>query len=146
MTTKNKIIIITLMILFIPLIGFGEEKSIFSTGYDLYLILEAENPAELSETNSYKWFHAIGYLNGYIRGLKIQEFNMRLFEVVYNKKTSETISICRVILPENMSPGQVRLIYLKWAQNHPEELHNPATACLYDSLIDAYGEKETILP
>lgn len=41
--------------------------------------------------------------------------------------------------PDGVSPEQMRLMFLKFIQEHPEKLHIEAVAVFYEMLRDAFG-------
>ena len=145
MTTKDKIIIIALVILFIPSVGLGEDGFSLDTGYDLYQYVKLAGN-EKTDIDHLKTSYAQGYIFGFVDGLTTMELRTS-FEIAMNPKSNEEIrkfadELPLILnLPDKISTYQVRLIYKKWAEEHPEQLNKRVYITLFQSLVDAYGWK-----
>jgi hypothetical protein len=71
-----------------------------------------------------EWVACGGYLNGFLDGV-----------YVGTKMSSEPKSVC---LPFNITVRQLHLMFLKFAGEHPELLHEDAAAMLARILLTAF--------
>jgi len=91
----------------------------------------------------------MGYLSGYVDGLTIMQD--ALFNTMFPKelmpegergKLAKKVNFNRLNIPKNgVHVGQLILIFKKWAEKHPEKLNETARACIFVSLVEAYGWK-----
>jgi hypothetical protein len=69
----------------------------------------------------------VAYVNGFIDGEQLGEF---------------AATGIAVICPENnVSTGQLIRVAVKWMKEHPEKLNDPASACLFIALKEAFACK-----
>ena len=57
-------------------------------------------------------------------------------------KLAKDMKFHRINIPESgLAAGQLMLIFKKFAEKHPEELNGTVRACIFMSLVEAYGWK-----
>ena len=138
--------IVVIMLIMTPLNLFAFTQ--INTGHDLYHNLKlADGPQNMEEMINTTY--AMGYLKGSVDGIiHMQDlYYDRLFppNVMTEKERNEysnKLNFVRLNMPEEgILPGQMMLIYKKYAEKHPEALSAAARVCILKSLIDAYGWK-----
>ena len=133
---KTKTIVISFLIILVPSLVFAEEG--IKTGLDLYQhlkLMENTNTQNIKDIG--KGMHALGYLKGCYEGILLME------RAVAKIMKSKNIIFLRLDIPEkSITYGQLLLIYKKYAEKHPEKLHEIPQVCIHKSLVEAYGYKQ----
>jgi hypothetical protein len=70
-----------------------------------------------------------GFIDGVIDSQNMQEASDKL------QKRSHALSFC---LPQEGTNGQYVQVFVKYLDDHPEELHRPAALLLVESLVKAF--------
>jgi hypothetical protein len=103
-----------------------------------------QTPEQIGEV-----LYTTGYLGGYIDALAlVQE---ALFEGVFpsthfsekeQNEFAKKFNFNRVNIPKSgIAPGQLMLIYKKYAEAHPEGLNGSTKICIFEAIVKAYGWK-----
>jgi hypothetical protein len=74
----------------------------------------------LSSTDYMSSGLCLGYINGLSNALSL---------------TKEVVAYC---VPVNITIYQLDLVFVSWAEHHPNKLHEPAGICLLAALIEAF--------
>lgn len=79
-----------------------------------------ENPNVMTSSEFNFNAHCIGYLEGYTSGIRVPE---------------KTPSFC---VPHDSTMGQIALVFVEWANRHPEMLHEAASYCVVVALVESF--------
>ena len=148
MGIQRNSIVIALLIFLLPSAVFAEEVNKLKNGYDLYHNIKLmDNPQ--SPDDVFAAMHAVGYMNGFLDGLVITQtllyettFLSKFLSEKEQKQYSKEMNFHRINIPEGgLATGQLMLIYKKYEEGHPEKLNGSARACVFESLVEAYGWK-----
>ena len=133
---KTKSILIAFLIILVPSMLFAEEGIV--TGYDLYQhlkLLDNTNTQDIKDIG--QGMHAFGYLRGCYEGILLMERSTA--KIMKNKN----IIFLRLNIPDKpLQYGQLLHIYKKYAEKHPERLHEIPSICIHKSLVEAFGYKQ----
>jgi hypothetical protein len=90
-----------------------------------------------------EWTHR-GFCQGYFSGIW---FAARNFDYeVRNGFIEQKIGTVFFCPPEGGSPNQLKKIFLKWANDHPERLHEEKDSVIFEVLRDAFPCSKQNMP
>ena len=81
----------------------------------------------------------MGYCAGFISAV-LDTLNMWEASDVYEKRTHD--KDVRFCLPAEVTNGQIILVFVKYMEDHPEQLHKPANLLLVEALRKAFPCKQ----
>jgi hypothetical protein len=86
----------------------------------------------LNSDEEFDQYGALNYLSGVLDGIGVTQYSFTISE--------KNLQHMVINIPKGgIQGGQLELIYKKWAKNHPEDLHFPASACIYNALVETFG-------
>lgn len=133
---KTKTIVIAFLIILVPSMLLASDGIV--TGYDLYQdlkLLDNTNTQDIKDIG--QGMHALGYLKGCYEGILLME--KATATIMKNKH----IMFLRLNIPEKpLKYGQLLQIYKKYAEQHPDKLHEIPPVCIHKSLVEAFGFKQ----
>ena len=110
----RKIVLATLLLFF---------SSFAHSSYSAAELLE-----EAESKNAMASLGSVAFISGWMRGVLVSQI---FYEVTLNQPKF----IC---MPEELHSGIVEKIFIKYANENPEKLLEPAAVLLWDALLEAY--------
>jgi len=146
MGTHSKVSFLVILALLIPSTVFSQDQ--IKSGYDLYENMKLMDNPETPE-QAFAGFYTMGFMAGCLDGFSLMQdilykrmFPREMMSEQERNKYAKRLNFNRLNVPEEGLPtGQLMLIFKKYAEKHPEKLHNTARACLFEAIADAYGWK-----